>query len=195
MVNGDSVSTSPTSTKHAQKIASLCQGSTSSWTPQFHGCLLRLQPDQHGPRRPRKNFIRHSARNLLLSSDAVWTQECKSYLSEVSESDVPETDRHNNGGVYRRHANKIHHSRAPHCSPLRGISNPAKVQHEVESSQVCLRGISRKIPGFHSQPLRNRGKSKQNKGCTRHAITIRNKGSPAFDRKDCCSKPIRIQGE
>ena len=30
---GDSVSTSTTSTKHAQKTASLCQGSTSSWMP------------------------------------------------------------------------------------------------------------------------------------------------------------------
>ena len=34
MASGDSVSTSPTSTKHAQKITSLCQGTTSSWTPQ-----------------------------------------------------------------------------------------------------------------------------------------------------------------
>ena len=34
MLNGDSVSTSPISTKHAQKTPSLFQGSTSSWTPQ-----------------------------------------------------------------------------------------------------------------------------------------------------------------
>ena len=34
-VNGDSASTSLTSTKHAQKTASLCQGSTSSWTPRL----------------------------------------------------------------------------------------------------------------------------------------------------------------
>ena len=34
MASGDSVLTSPTSTKHAQKIASLCKGSTSSWMPQ-----------------------------------------------------------------------------------------------------------------------------------------------------------------
>ena len=34
MASGDSVSTSLTSTKHAQRTASLCRGSTSSWTPQ-----------------------------------------------------------------------------------------------------------------------------------------------------------------
>ena len=35
------------------------------------------------------------------------------------------------------------------------FQNPKKLQHEVESSQVCLRSISRKIPGFHSQPPGN----------------------------------------
>ena len=34
MASGDSVSTSLTSTKRAQRTASLCRGSTSSWTPQ-----------------------------------------------------------------------------------------------------------------------------------------------------------------
>ena len=33
MASGDSVSTSLTSTKHAQRTSSLCRGSTSSWTP------------------------------------------------------------------------------------------------------------------------------------------------------------------
>ena len=35
------------------------------------------------------------------------------------------------------------------------FQNPKKLQHEVESSQVCLRSINRKIPGFHSQPPGN----------------------------------------
>ena len=48
-----------------------------------------------------KNFIRHSAGNLLLSCDAVRAQERRSYVLEVSESDVPEADRHNDGSVHR----------------------------------------------------------------------------------------------
>ena len=42
-----------------------------------------------------------SAGNLLLSCDAVWAQECRSYLSEDGEPDVPKADRHNYGGVHR----------------------------------------------------------------------------------------------
>ena len=58
----------------------------------------------------------------------------------------------------------------------------------------CLRSIGRKITGFHSQPPRNRGKSRQDKGRARHAFTNRYKGSSALDGKDCCFKPFRIQG-
>ena len=35
----------------------------------------------------------------MLSCDSVRAQECKSYVSEVGEPDVPEADRHNYGGV------------------------------------------------------------------------------------------------
>ena len=60
----------------------------------------------------------------------------------------------------------------------------------------CAFGVSAvKISGFHSQSQRNRGKSGQNKGCARYAFTIRNKGSPATDRKDSSFKPVRIQGK
>ena len=35
---------------------------------------------------------------------------------KISEPDVPEADRCNNGGIHRRHAGKVYHSRSPHCS-------------------------------------------------------------------------------
>ena len=68
---------------------------------QFYGRLFRLQPDQYGPRRPRKDLVRHSAGDLLLSGDGVWTQERWSHLLEVVEPDVLEADRRNYGGIHR----------------------------------------------------------------------------------------------
>ena len=70
-------------------------------TSQFYECIFRLQPDQHGPRGPRKDLVRHSTGNLLLSGNAVWTQERRSDLPEISEPDVPEADRRNYGGIHR----------------------------------------------------------------------------------------------
>ena len=51
--------------------------------------------------KPRKDLVRDSAGNLLLSCDAVLAQERRSYLSEVDEPDVPKAYKHNYGGVHR----------------------------------------------------------------------------------------------
>ena len=50
--------------------------------------------------KPRKDLVRDSAGNLLLSCDAVWAQERRSYLSEAGELDVPKAYKHNYGGVH-----------------------------------------------------------------------------------------------
>ena len=63
--------------------------------------------------------------------------------------------------------------------------NPAK----------CAFGVSAgKFLGFI---VNHRGieENPDKKGCARHAITIRYKGSPASDMKDCGFKPIHIQGK
>ena len=63
--------------------------------------------------------------------------------------------------------------------------NPAK----------CAFGVSAgKFLGFI---VNHRGieASRQNKGCARHSVTVRYKGSPATDRKDCGFEPVRIQSE
>ena len=57
--------------------------------------------------------------------------------------------------VYIDDTGKIHHCRAPHSSSVRGVPDPEEVQHETESSQVCLQSVIQKIPRFHSQPPRN----------------------------------------
>ena len=80
--------------------------------------VFRLQSDQHGSQGPGENFIHHSIRNLLLPGNAVWTQECRSDLPEISEPDVPKADRYNNGGIHRRHARKVHQIRSPYRSSL-----------------------------------------------------------------------------
>ena len=151
---------------------------------------ISMDPDDQ----EKTSFI-HKARNLLLSSNAVWAQECRSYLSEVSESDVPETDRHNNG-VYIDDMLVKSTTAELHIAHLSEAFQILRNYNMKLNPAKCAFGVSAgKFPGFHSQPPRNRGKSRQNKGCARHAITIRNKGSPAFDRKDCCTEPIHIQGE
>ena len=43
----------------------------------------------------------------MLSSNAFWTKKYRSYLPEVGEQDVPETNRDIYGGIYRRHVSKI----------------------------------------------------------------------------------------
>ena len=50
---------------------------------------------------PDDQVVRHGAGNLLLSCDAFWTQERRSYLPEVGKQNVPEADRNNHGGVHR----------------------------------------------------------------------------------------------
>ena len=105
--------------KHVQRIASLCQGSTSSWTPQLAmNFSVSWTPSPACTRTTKNDLICHSARILLLSSNAIRTRECRSHISEVGKQDVPEADWHNQGGLHRRHASKVHHSRAPHFSPL-----------------------------------------------------------------------------
>ena len=37
----------------------------------------------------------------MLSCDAFWTQERRSYLLETGEQDVPKADRNDHGGVHR----------------------------------------------------------------------------------------------
>ena len=48
----------------------------------------------------KKNLIRHKAGDLLLSSDAFWAKERRSYIPEVGEQDVPEANRGFHGGVH-----------------------------------------------------------------------------------------------
>ena len=98
----------------------------------------------------KRNLIRHGARDLLLSGNALWTKKRMSYLPEIGEQDVPEINRDIHGGIYRGHVSKINYDRAPYSSSGRGILDPKKVQHEVESSQMRFRSLSRKIHGFYS---------------------------------------------
>ena len=48
----------------------------------------------------KKRLVRHNAGNLLLSGDAVWTQERKSHLPEIGKPEVPEVDRRNYRGIH-----------------------------------------------------------------------------------------------
>ena len=75
------------------------------------------------------------------------------------------------------------------------LSEAFQILREAKSSQVCLRSVCRKILRFHSQQQRNQGKPRQNKSGARHDTVNKHKGSLASDRKDSCSKPIRIQGQ
>ena len=57
-----------------------------------------------------------------------------SYLPEVGEKYVPETNRDIYGGIYRRHVSTINYGRSPYSSSDKGIPDPERVQHEIESS-------------------------------------------------------------
>ena len=151
-----------------------------------------LQLDQHGSRRPREDLIHHWARDLLLSGNALWTKKRRSYLPEVGEQDLPETNRDIYGGIYRRHVSKINYGQAPYSSSGRGIPDLEKVQHEVESNQMRFRSLSWEILGFYSQQMRNRGKPRQDKSCGRHAGTIKHKRSPTPNWKNSCVKPFCV---
>ena len=82
-----------------------------------------------------------------------------------------------------------------HSSSSRGIPDPEKVQHEVESSQMRFRSLSRKILGLYSQQLRNRGKPRQDKSCAQHVAAIKHKRSPTRNWKNSCAKPFCVQGQ
>ena len=135
------------------------------------------------PRRPREDFIRHRARGLLLPGNAFRTEKPKSYLLEIGEQDVPEANRGIHGGIYRRHVGKVNYGRAPYSSSGRGIPDPERVQHEVESSQMRFRSLSRKILGFYSQQPRNRGNAGQDKSCARHAVTIKHNAAKKHSQR------------
>ena len=84
----------------------------------------------------------------MLSSNAFRTKKRRSYLLEVGEQDVSETNRDVYGGIYRRHVSKINYGRAPYSSSGRGIPNPERVQHEAESSQMAFGVSAEKFLGF-----------------------------------------------
>ena len=84
----------------------------------------------------------------MLSSNAIWIKKRWSYLPEVGEQDVPETNKDIYGGIYRRHVSKINYDRAPYSSFGRGFPDPEKVQHEVESSKWAFGVSARKFFGF-----------------------------------------------
>ena len=128
---------------------------------------------------------------IALSGNALRTKKRRSYLPEVGEQDVPETNRDIYGGIYRQHVSKINYDRAPYSSSGRGIPDPEKVQHEVESSKMRFRSFIRKILGLYSQQPRNRGKPRQDKSCARHAATIKHKRSPTPNWKNSCAKVLR----
>ena len=50
---------------------------------------------------PGEYLLRDGTGNVLLSGDAFWVEKCRSHLLEASKKDVPETDWHIHGGVYR----------------------------------------------------------------------------------------------
>ena len=81
-----------------------------------------------------------------------------------------------------------------HSSSGRGIPDPEKVQHEVESSQMRFRSLSRKILRLYSQQLRNRGKPRQDNSCAQHVAVIKHKRSPTPNWKNSCAKPFCVQG-
>ena len=59
------------------------------------------------PNNQEKTSFFYWARNLLLSGDALRTEERRSHLSKVGEQDVPEANWSIYGGIYRRHVGKI----------------------------------------------------------------------------------------
>ena len=64
--------------------------------------------------------------------------------------------------------------------------NPAKCAFEVSAEKFLGFIVSHR--GIEANPDKI-------KGCARHAVTDKHKGSPASDRKDCRFEPIRIQGQ
>ena len=107
----------------------------------------------------------------------------------------------NAGATYQRLVNKMFQKQIGTSmevyidDTLRGIPDPERVQHEVESSQMRLRSLRRKVLRFYSQQPRNRGKPKQDKSCARHAVSIKHKISPMPNWKDSCAKPFCVPGQ
>ena len=58
----------------------------------FIDAFSGYKSDQYGPRRPREDLVRHWARNLLLSSDALRTEERRIHLPKIGEQDVPKAN-------------------------------------------------------------------------------------------------------
>ena len=48
--------------------------------------------DQDEGGRPRENILHHKPRFILLQSDAIWSEKCRSYLPEASQPYVSSID-------------------------------------------------------------------------------------------------------
>jgi len=61
--------------------------------PQFHGCLLGIQPDTYGRGRPGEEILHYRTRFVLLQDDAIQLEECQGHILETGQQDVSESKR------------------------------------------------------------------------------------------------------
>ena len=72
-----------------------------------------VQLDLNVRRRLGEDGLHHQSRTLLLQDHAIWIEECGSYLSKVSESNVQSTNWKKHGSLCRRYARQEQRSREP----------------------------------------------------------------------------------
>ena len=56
--------------------------------PDFYGCILRIQTDKNGRGKLGKNYLHHKSKDLLLQSDALWVEKCRSNLPKVGKQNI-----------------------------------------------------------------------------------------------------------
>ena len=73
-----------------------------------------------------------------------------SNISKAREPNVCKPDRSKYGGVCGRYARKVQTPEEPYPGLNRMFLDPAKVQHEVEPSEMFLRGFLGEVLGVYS---------------------------------------------
>ena len=131
----------------------------------------------------------------MLSGNALWTKKRRSYVPEVGEQDIPETNRDIYGGIYRVHVSKINYGRATYSSSDQGIPVPEKYNMKLNQAKCAFEVSAENFLGFI---VNNRGIEAyldKIKVVLDMSLASNIKEVQRLTGRNSCSKPFCAQGQ
>jgi len=153
----------------------------SDWpqSPKLFRCILWLQPNKHASEGQREDGFHDRRCKLLPWSNAIRTEECRSDLPGTNGQGLQGDDWQKCGGLRGRHSREVRLMRPTYQRPTRGLRCLEEGEHAAQHWKVRVRGRRQQVPGFHVDPPRDWGQSRQVLGDNRDEEPAKPKRSAA----------------